>query len=723
MLKRITEPQAMYTKQGALPPMPGYPAQPSMSSSSNFSPKKFNKKIVTSVIAVALFLVVGVAGVMTALRQQQVAGPVAPNAPESKPLAAIEPGSNCRFCAGVCGDYGSDSICAAAPPPPPGFSCVQNPTLQQPYCITVPSADSLACALPFTVAGPTPTPSATPAPVAVSCLQKNAFLVAGTTVTPLEPQTAIDGNTTVKYVLTLSSTGGLPTAPVVVEDQLAANTTWEAKPAELPTGVTIASGAGNKLTITVQPFQGNKVIPYYIKVAQKNQPFNIVNSAKIVNNGASQAGNTCSIALKTTPSGVAVCSAKTAYTLDESNNRTAIASNGTVKAGTEYYYNIKVQANGLTTGAVTVKDTLPAGVQFVSAVGSTEMTTSTDSSGRTVVTANLGTIGQSATSATAETKDVAFKVKLAADVTPATLKNSAVVATAGNSNTSTCEHSIVVPPEGVAACVSKEMHTASYNDGKAANETRISDGSSLTENREFYYRIKVSSDKQTTGQVNIIDSLPSALEVVAAGDFKNEGGQMVARFDAFTGEKVAEMKVKIKTAVQGSVTNTAKVDTMNSGKAAVSCESSFTVPTYTCNSSCDNEDQCKRASADYSCVSTNEGMRCRLGSNHESTSCQGKPGSTPAPTPTPSTTTTVTTVGCNYTCSTNADCSNSSHICYEGRCRLESNVTSASCSQAVTTTQPELPQELPQTGPEDWANWLKAGLVTLGIGAILLLLL
>ena len=127
------------------------------------------------------------------------------------------------------------------------------------------------------------------------------------------------------------------------------------------------------------------------------------------------------------------------------------------------------------------------------------------------------------------------------------------------------------------------------------------------------------------------------------------------------------------------------------------------------------------------------------------------PTTTPSLTPTRASTPTVTPkppIGCNDICSTNADCSNSAHICFvvsetESRCRLESNPTDSSCSQAVVqqqqpptaiptqplqveetiVAQPDLPEQLPESGPEDWGMWLKAGLTIIGIGAALLLLL
>lgn len=107
------------------------------------------------------------------------------------------------------------------------------------------------------------------------------------------------------------------------------------------------------------------------------------------------------------------------------------------------------------------------------------------------------------------------------------------------------------------------------------------------------------------------------------------------------------------------------------------------------------------------------------------------PKVTPTPTPTPKVTPTPVVktspsptplAKCNEACTDNADCANSSHICYQGKCRLDSNVSSTVCAAPVGE-QPELPEELPESGSEDIINWLKAGFGVLGIGAILLLLL
>lgn len=159
-----------------------------------------------------------------------------------------------------------------------------------------------------------------------------------------------------------------------------------------------------------------------------------------------------------------------------------------------------------------------------------------------------------------------------------------------------------------------------------------------------------------------------------------------------------------------------KVCRLDTNRNSTSCQPSTN--TYACNSTCTTNAQCQTANGGYICSNG----QCRLGSNPTATSCL--PTTYVPPTP---------TVGCNQVCANNADCTNPDHICAttaEGnRCRLADYTNSESCSrppQSVPSTpgqQPELPQELPQTGALDFGVWVKAGLAALGIGAVLLLLL
>ena len=140
--------------------------------------------------------------------------------------------------------------------------------------------------------------------------------------------------------------------------------------------------------------------------------------------------------------------------------------------------------------------------------------------------------------------------------------------------------------------------------------------------------------------------------------------------------------------------------------------------TLSCNDSCTADSECSDVNANWYC--STDTNRCRLKSNPISTSCLAK---------IPSNNNNTMEAGCNEICITNSDCSNSNQICVttsdgSNRCRLESYTNSTSCTITGSSgTQPSLPGELPETGPENWLNWLKAGLTTLGIGTALFLLL
>ncbi len=217
------------------------------------------------------------------------------------------------------------------------------------------------------------------------------------------------------------------------------------------------------------------------------------------------------------------------------------------------------------------------------------------------------------------------------------------------------------------------------------------------------------------------------------------------------------------------------------------CSITFNVPAI-CNARCFADADCKDVHPNWACLGEPNQTHCRLISNPTSETCTPPtisvtPSVTPSPTPsptlppgvtpsvtptlppeltptltpvpptpsegatptnppgvtvnpttpgTPPTYTIVTTVNCNYTCSRNSDCSNSSHICYNGRCRLDANPDDATCHLPsggttmvvnVLPTQPPAPKELIQSGPADWGNFLTIGLGALGAGSLLLLFL
>ncbi len=772
MLKKITEPQAYYQKQG----MPAMPANIMPSA----APLPFNKlpqkkgggmKVVGGIIGLALILAVGVGGIMVAQKQKELGNTaVAPTAPESKPAAAgnpSDPKSSCRFCSGVCGDFAPDARCTRISDPA-GYSCIENPTSQQPKCISVPTA---ACSISFNVAESG----------VASCVSKTAQLIISTGFKPLASGDSVPAKSTLRYTVEVSSTDST-TGQVTLTDTLDDNLTFLSSD---PSADGTAVASGKIVTITFPAFTaaGTKKAIYQVKVVDAVQPITFTNSVKVTNNGSGAAGSqvaACSISLKTAAAGSAVCKEKTAYMIDASNAEVAIADEAALEPGTIFYYKVRVQAQSTTAQAVNFFDTLPKGIEYldqVTPVSVINIQKEVNSKGQTLLSGTLGVIGAQATPNVPEDVYVTYKVKLADAAIPGKYTNSATIGN-GTVEAPACNtHTVVVPPNGVAICESKEMHSAPISDKKPIAETKIPEGSKLDEGREFYYRLNIKAASTVAGKVAIKDMLPNNLELVSAGDFVNTSGVLTASLDAaFTGNKVLEFKVRVKSGIAGAaVANVAEVTTYKGTTSTVvgdtyNCSSGFEVAKYACDSSCTSDSQCKTASNDFTCDATSQ--KCRLTSNTESTTCQPKPEqfacnsscsttdqcktvntdyictdtsdgkrcrresnksadncqvvSTPGPTAVPQvtvTTPTVTTVGCNAVCATNADCSNSSHICYSGVCRLETNVDSATCAQAVAEAQPTLPEELPQTGPEDWINWLKAGLVTLGIGAVLLLLL
>ena len=323
----------------------------------------------------------------------------------------------------------------------------------------------------------------------------------------------------------------------------------------------------------------------------------------------------------------------------------------------------------------------------------------------------------------------------------------------------------------------KRAYTSYRGDTDAA---RLTVADTINPGDEFFYRTRITaSTTGVIGAVSLLDVLPTGITYVpdahnTTGIEYNEADNSISMsYDTLTDYKVVNFKVMVNEDVadQTTIANTAIITNSNKALEVSECSTDILIsdippePTYECNSPCSDDSQCQTANAEYTC-SVEDGNVCRLDSNRADDMCQPKPltyscnsscetdtecqtanenyicqpdeklcrlVSNPdesnctnpvAPSPSPA-------IGCNEECSTNADCSNSNHICYttpEGTnlCRLESYLNSSSCTEPVVQTivvQPELPPELPQTGPTNWLNWIKTGFVTLGVGAILLLLL
>jgi hypothetical protein len=139
---------------------------------------------------------------------------------------------------------------------------------------------------------------------------------------------------------------------------------------------------------------------------------------------------------------------------------------------------------------------------------------------------------------------------------------------------------------------------------------------------------------------------------------------------------------------------------------------------YACDSSCDplaETDACTEINEDYSCeeveISGETEDRCRLTSYPESETCE-EPDSTPTPTPTPTdgpTATPTPTLPPGVTATPTPT--------------LPADATATPTPEGWDGSQPILPETLPESGPEDWLNYLKVGIGAIGVGALLILFL
>jgi fimbrial isopeptide formation D2 family protein len=724
MLQKITEPQALYSKA----PTPGESVHTSLTTPPK--KKKLNWKIIGSILTVCLVAVVGVAGVLIAQRQQADQSPVAPNAPESKPSAQIPEDPN-------------------------------------------------RCTLSFNIS-PAATP--TPPPATVGCISKTVKIRGA--ATNLASNAVVKAGDVLEFTINVNqpidSLGLL--ARVVVTDTLSSQLQFnEGSSTDLEDYDPARNAAIIELPGGVRASTPKTEAIKYTATVKANSTVGAItsNSVVVTSNNTAAADSSCKVqlTLQAAPAGVASCLKKEAFKPDGSQYGTGVTASALTKRGDIITYKITVRANAQTGGPVVVKDVLPTALAYQA--GSARIGTATPTAAQFTATGqnltfNLGTMA----STTANREYVlTYKAAVKADAQIAAFNNSVTVSTNGTASTTpaACKVTLQVAPVGLAVCKAKEAFS-DYGGTKIANDSIVQKGTT------FAYKVTVEATETTAGSVVVVDTLPASLEFVESrnNELTLVNGKLTATIPTLgattaTRTKVFEYKVKVKdTAAAGKFENAVTVTTNSNTAQADSCLATLhvpyqcnstcttdsqcvtansgyvcstdagnkcrvasnqgsetcqgTTPEYSCNSSCENDTQCKTRDSNYVCAPTSEGNRCRHKDYSTRASCDAPP-STATPTPTPA-------IGCNDRCTSNADCSNPSHICYttgDGSqlCRLDTNPASNTCSNPATpgtpttpvATQPNLPEELPQTGPEDWVNWLKAGLITLGVGAALLLLL
>lgn len=544
--------------------------------------------------------------------------------------------------------------------------------------------DPAACTLGFTVLDDK---------AALSCTEKLAYsqflteqqLQAATAPTQPNQLAAILPNTEFVYVITVTASSAT-TENVIITD-------------ELPKGVEFVAHANNSPGITANTTKtvvtanlgkipaGVKRVQFRAK-ALATATGSLVNTAKVTvgnNTGAGSPASCPAHTLAVSKPGDIACTSKEAFTnftTVKTDKGEKIPANGMISAGKEFVYAITVTATSPTQDQAIVTDVLPVGVSYV---GKNPLD---DRGPKQTYDAATRTLTAEVTGFTAGalTKVVEFKVKTATDMAVGKFTNTAKVALKGSSATaSSCDVALEIPPKGTAACEKRAFTNFTSKGGVGVPNSIVQPGN------VFVYQVKVLASEPSNGTVKLVDTLPAGIEFMEDPDntvgLQLSSDKRTVSLDlgslgttATNKITTVEFKVKVANTASGTLKNAVAVTTGTT--APYQCEQSLTVQQI------------------------------------------GSPPATPAP-------------GCNDVCRVNADCSNSAHICYTGssttgRCRLDSNVTSESCSPPVAVgtpatpdapTQPTLPPELPKTGPEDWSNWLKAGLITLGAGAILLLLL
>lgn len=660
MQNTTTQTQNFYTKQ--VMPAPA----PSVNKSESIPPKggkKVKTKQIIAVVGLVLFIVVAIMGVLIAQRQFAIREPVAPTAPTSQPEAAA-------------------------------FIPNQCVTL---FYVPAPSAlcESKTALTDFTANGGKVLPSGT------------GFNL---------------GDEFVFSLLVKKQSAGT-TKNVQLMDTLPDSLLFVSAASDAKYSITVN---GQVVTATIPEIVSDAGVKVEFKVRVQGNPGSYTNSANIVSNTSKQT-QVCSYNFVTL-AGVTECVNKSMYDLQGK----LIANGGALTRGQEYEYRVTAKATNRSIGEVKVHDIIPAELDYVRpAVGSEKFIVNDPTSG--ILTANFGILED-------ETATVGFIVKVPADIEPTTIDNIALVYSipVGSKqpeppgNADECKVSHTVLPVGTAECVSKQALTN-------FNGTVITSGSEVEPGQEFVYKITISSKQTTAGSIMFSDFLHNDLTFIedpsnTSGITYNQTTREVSKNLGVmqTGQtEVVQFKVQLAAnPTSETFNNVATVKIISPDDVlGHTCALELAVEKeYSCNSECTSNTECLDAGNNYICYNTGNGSFCRLESNPTNSSCQ--PLQTPTPPPTgPATPGPTPAPGCNEICTQNADCSNSAHVCVttsdgSNRCRLDSYPESTTCTVPGTVAeQPTLPESLPESGPADWLNWLKAGLITLGIGTALFLLL
>jgi uncharacterized repeat protein (TIGR01451 family) len=291
------------------------------------------------------------------------------------------------------------------------------------------------------------------------------------------------------YTITVSNVGAGPTAgPVTVTDTLPAGLSPTAADNGTVNGWAV-SFSGQTITATrsdvLNAAAGYPALTLTVSVAA-NAPASVTNTATVAGGGdANTANNSDSDQTPISPAAADLTIAKT--------------HTGTFRQGDAadtYMITVSNVGSGPTVGAVTVTDTLPAGLSPTSADNGTINGWSVSFSGQTITAMRSDALAGSAAYPTL-TLTVGVAANAAASVT-----NTATVSGGGEANAANNSASDVTPITQVADLTISKTHQGTFRPGDTAAT----------------YSIVVSNvgGAPTTGPVTVTDVLPAALAPTAA---------------------------------------------------------------------------------------------------------------------------------------------------------------------------------------------------------------
>lgn len=509
----------------------------------------------------------------------------------------------------------------------------------------------------------------------IKCLDKKLYDAQGE---PMEAGSALTRGEEYEYVISLIATNLTP-GKVILNDVIPAPLEFSRVAPENEVNIINDPSAGTIVANFGQLDNEEVSLRFFVTLPIDAEPMsNVENIAKVYTVEDLDAdltppvnANQCSVTHTVLPEGIAQCDSKQAFT---DFNGTQLDPESEINPGDEFVYRITVSAEKTTTGPVVINDVLPDDLKFID---DPENDPRIVENPENTLTIDLGGDTGDQPMIAGDEEIIEFKVQLASSPTEDVFENSATVITNEDTeNPSVCSIPLNLKKYSCNSECTTDANCKTIGENYTCHETS---------NGDKFCRYIGNEDNLECKSPLCGDG------VIQEGEACDDGNDVDTddcRNDC-TLPKCGDGVVQ-------------------EGEA---CDDGNNVDTDSC------KNNCTLPNCGDGILKSPE--QCDDGNNISGDGCNANcnvENSTPTPTPAP---------GCNELCVQNADCSNTAHICVttadgSNRCRLDKYVDSTTCT---VPAQPTLPPQLPETGPADWMNWLKAGLATLGIGTALFLLL